>query len=342
MIFRQRRNLVVILLSLSLTIILGCLSTPSHSQLDNQQTNNNTPSFTIPIDCNLGQDCFIMHYVDREPSPEAVDFSCGRQTYDGHQGTDFGISDLETMKAGVPVLAAAEGTILRVRDGVADKLVEDQSDRQTVEGQECGNGLVIDHGNGWETQYCHLQNGSVAVKPGIKVEPGTVIGMVGSSGLASFPHVHLTIRYQGEVIDPFVGINSATGCKMQRNPLWEQSFEYVPTGLIRAGFAPQPPNQTELWQGKYTDRQLSVNIPALLFWVHAYGVLQGDVEQWQLIAPNGEVVVQQEQHLKKPYRSWVSYVGKRKIIPGVWQGEYQLIRDSNPVFTVKREIEIKS
>ena len=342
MIFRQRKNLAVILLSLSLTIIVGCFVTPSHSQLDNQQTSNNTPIFNLPIDCNLGQDCFIMHYVDREPSPEAVDFNCGRQTYDGHKGTDFGISDLETMKAGVTVLAAAEGTVLRVRDGILDKLVTNQSDRQVIEGQECGNGLVIDHNNGWETQYCHLRNGSVAVKPGAKVKPGTVIGMVGSSGLASFPHVHLTIRHQGEVIDPFVGDDPSTGCNIQRNPLWQQSLEYVPTGLIRAGFAPQPPNQTELWQGKYTDSQLSANISALVFWVHAYGVLQGDVEQWQLIDSSGQTVIQQEQNLEKPYRSWVSYVGKRNITPGTWQGQYQLIRNGNPIFTVKREIEIKS
>lgn len=339
MVSRQKINLVLILLSLGLTIIFGCLNTPSRST--SQLNNNSTPSFTIPIDCNLGQDCFIMHYVDRDPSPKEVDFGCGRQTYDGHKGTDFGISDLKRMEAGVPVLATAAGTVLRVRDGVEDKLFDEQTDRQAIAGQECGNGLVIDHGNDWETQYCHLQNGSITIQPGTKVEQGTVLGQVGSSGLASFPHVHLSVRYQGKVIDPFVGNNPNTDCGIKRDSLWKKSLEYVPTGLIRSGFAPQPPNQTELWQGKYTETQFSLNIPALVFWVHTYGMLAGDQEQWQIIDPNGEIVIQQEQQLETSYRTWVSYVGKRKIIPGVWQGEYKLLRDGNPILTVKREVEIK-
>lgn len=341
MIARSKRNLVIILLSLSLTIVLGCLNTLGRSQIDNNQTNDNIPSLIIPIDCNLGQDCYIMHYVDRDPTPKEVDFACGRQTYDGHKGTDFGIRNLEVMKAGVSVLAAAKGTVLRVRDGLKDELVDEQSDQQAVEGQECGNGMIIDHGNGWETQYCHLQNGSIMVQPGTEVEQGTVLGEVGSSGLASFPHVHLVVRYQGEVIDPFVGTNSSTGCNLKLNPLWKKPLEYVPTGLIESGFAPLPPEQQELWQGKYAEDQLSLNIPALVFWVHTYGVLEGDTEKWHLLDPNGEMTLQQEQQLEKSYRTWVSYVGTRKIIPGVWQGEYQLLRDGSPVFTVKREIEIK-
>ena len=342
MIFRRKRNLVFILLSLGLTILLGCLNSPSRSQIDNNITNNQPPKLILPIDCNLGQDCFIMHYVDRDPSPKEVDFGCGRQTYDGHKGTDFGISDLQTMEAGVSVLAAAPGTVLRIRDGVEDKLVNEQTDRQAIEGQECGNGMVIDHGNGWETQYCHLRNGSVTVRPGTKVEQGTVLGQVGASGLASFPHVHFSVRYQGEIIDPFVGTDSTTGCNIQPNSLWAQSLEYVPTGLIRSGFAPQPPDLQELWLGKYTETQFSLDIPALVFWVHAYGVLAGDREQWQLIDPNGQIAIQQEQQLEKSYRTWVSYAGKRKIIPGVWQGEYKLLRDGNRILTVKREIEIRS
>ena len=341
MIPHQKRNLVLIVLSLSLTLIWGCFKVTSQVQLNQNPANNQTPSLIIPIDCNLGQDCFIMHYVDREPSPEAVDFGCGRQTYDGHKGTDFGIRDLETMKAGVPVLAAAAGTVLRIRDGVADRLIENQTNQQKIEGKECGNGLIIDHGNGWETQYCHLRNGSVAVQPGTKVEQGTVLGKIGASGLASFPHVHLTVRYQGEIIDPFVGTNSTTGCNVQRNPLWAKSLEYVPTGLISSGFAPQPPKSTELWQGKYNETQLNVDTPALVFWVHVYGVLQGDREKWQLIDPSGKTVIKQEQRLDKSYRSWVGYVGKRNIIAGVWQGKYQLMRNGSPLLNVTRKIEIK-
>lgn len=335
-----KKSLLIILLSFCLTIIAGCwYSNQSGSASDTSQMSD-VPSFAIPIDCNLGQDCFVMHYVDIDTSAKAVDFNCGRQTYDGHKGTDFGISSLQGMNAGVSVVAAAEGTVLRVRDGVIDRLVSDRVAQEQVTGQECGNGLVIDHGNGWETQYCHLKQGSIQVEPNTKVEQGAVLGMVGSSGLASFPHVHLSIRHQGEIVDPFMGEEavSQANCKIERNSLWQESLDYVPTGLIRAGFSSQPPQQTELWQGKYQNSQLSINSPALIFWVHAYGVLKGDREHWQLITPDGDMVIDRENDLDKPYRSWVSYVGKRKLSAGTWQGKYELIRDNLPVLSIEREI----
>ena len=350
MITFNKKTLLIIILSISLTVVFGCWNS---SQSNNKSgmgfarapriaQTSTAPSFALPIKCDLGKDCFIMHYVDDEPSPEAVDFNCGRQTYDGHDGIDFGISDLQIMNTGVPVVAAAAGTVLRVRDGVADKLVADQTDKEQVAGQECGNGMVIDHGNGWETQYCHLKQNSVKVKPNTKVEPGTVLGMVGASGLASFPHVHFTVRYQGEVIDPFVGEGiTEAGCKInknEQNSLWQQSLNYVPTGLIRSGFSTKPPEQSELWQGEYQDSQLAIDSPALIFWVHTYGVLKGDLEKWKLIAPDGEVVINQENNLDKPYRSWVSYVGKRQIASGTWRGEYESIRGGRSVLAINREV----
>ena len=104
----------------------------------------NNPKFAIPVECQLDKDCFILLYSDRDPSPKAVDFSCGRQTYDGHKGTDFAISDEKIMAQGVPVTAVAPGKVLRVRDGVPDRLVKNQADEDAVKNIECGNGMVID------------------------------------------------------------------------------------------------------------------------------------------------------------------------------------------------------
>ncbi len=329
--------------TLILSLVVGCVG------LSNSQ--DFSLKLGIPIQCNLQEDCFIMHYVDRDPTIESRDFGCGRQTYDGHKGTDFAIADLAAMRKGVPVLAAAEGTVLRVRDGVLDDLVDTEAEKKAVSGKECGNGIVIDHGDGWETQYCHLRQGSVVVKPGMKVDRGTVLGMVGASGLASFPHVHLSVRHQNTVIDPFGGVSNSSGCDINKKKSksiwrkslpWQKSIAYTPTGIIRAGFAPQPPNQADLWSGKYKGTQLSSNIPAILFWVHAYGVLQGDVEKWQLISPKGEVLIDRNNILDKSYRSWVSYSGTRKIIPGTWQGKYELWRDNKLIFEVEKNVIVRS
>ncbi|MBA4391048.1 MAG: peptidase M23 [Syntrophus sp. (in: bacteria)] len=305
------------------------------------------PRFAIPVKCTMGKDCYIMHYVDSAPGREAVDFSCGRQTYNGHDGTDFGIADLQAMGAGVPVIASAAGVILGTRDGMTDRLVAEESDRTVIKNFECGNGVVIDHGNGWQTQYCHMRKGSLIVKPSERVEKGAILGMVGASGPASFPHVHFTIRYHGRIVDPFVGITDVTGCKAPRYPLWEQSLDYVPTGLIRAGFSFKPPKQMELWQGQFSEARLqSDNLPLLIFWVHVYGVLQGDKERFTMKAPNGNIIIDVEKNITKSARSWVHYVGKnntreRPLPKGTWRASYQLKRGERLLINLEREVIIE-
>ena len=296
----------------------------------------------LPIACQLNRDCFILLYPDRDPGPAAVDFGCGRMTYDGHKGTDFAIPSLQVMAQGVPVQAVAAGKVLRIRDGVPDGRIDSPVQKSAMQGMECGNGLIIDHGNGWETQYCHLRQNSIKVKPDERVRKGTVLGLVGMSGLASFPHVHLTVRYQGQVVDPFVGSKAGPGCNVARKPLWEKPLSYVPTGLIRAGFAGQPPQLEELWEGAFDENQLPVEIPALVFWVHLYGVLQGDEEHIELINPEGQVVVNQHRRLSNSSRVWMSYAGKRNssptLAPGQWKGKYQLVRGRKTLIDLQKQV----
>ena len=61
----------------------------------------------LPLDCDLGETCFIQQYVDTDPGPGAQDFMGGPLSYDGHKGTDFRITDLAAMQAGVAVFAPA-------------------------------------------------------------------------------------------------------------------------------------------------------------------------------------------------------------------------------------------
>ncbi|MFB2938850.1 M23 family metallopeptidase [Aerosakkonemataceae cyanobacterium BLCC-F154] len=339
----KKTFLAIAILVFLLTVILAVGKQPN---LTSAQSERNSFKLALPINCTLGKDCFIMHYLDRDPSSAAVDFACGQLTYDTHNGTDFAIPDERAMAKGVAVKAVASGKVLRVRDGVPDIRVADQTDKGRVQGIECGNGVIIDHGNGWQSQYCHLRKGSVAVKPNTSVSSGAVLGMVGESGLASFPHVHLTVRYQNKVVDPFVGTGSSQGCNVARQSLWQQPLEYVSTGLIRSGFAPKQPTMGEIWQGEFGETSLGKNNPALLFWVQAFGVRQGDEEQFRLITPDGKVSIDRKQPLKSTHRVWLSYVGKRNsanqpLIPGVWRGEYRLVRGNKVLIESIREVQLR-
>lgn len=63
-----------------------------------------------------------------------------------------------------------------------------------------GNLVVINHGNGYETYYGHLN--SVGVAPGQVVNQGQYIGASGSSGRSSGPHLHLEVRYFNSMLEP--------------------------------------------------------------------------------------------------------------------------------------------
>ena len=166
----------------------------------------------LPVRCELGKTCFMQQYPDMDAGKGVADPLCGSQSYDGHKGTDLRILSMKDMEEGYAVIAVADGKVLRVRDGEADHLVATEEDRARVAGKECGNGIVMQLEEGYEVQYCHLRQGSLAVKPGANVRKGDRLAEVGSSGLAQFPHVHITVSHGGEPLDPLTGRKLSQGC----------------------------------------------------------------------------------------------------------------------------------
>lgn len=63
-----------------------------------------------------------------------------------------------------------------------------------------GNYVVVDHGNGYTSLYGHLQKATV--KQGDTVSAGQQVGVIGSTGSSSAPHLHLRVRKNGQSIDP--------------------------------------------------------------------------------------------------------------------------------------------
>ncbi len=119
------------------------------------------PQFSLPVACTNRQD--LLHPELRRYRGEhgAKDFTCGALSYDGHKGTDIRLKNIVAMEAGVDVLAAAAGTVLRTRDGMNDINVREIG-AAAVKNREAGNSVIVDHGDGWVTQYSHMKKGSVA------------------------------------------------------------------------------------------------------------------------------------------------------------------------------------
>lgn len=72
------------------------------------------------------------------------------------------------------------------------------------DGSGYGNRVIIDHGNGFVTLYGHLS--VVQVSPGQKVNRGSVIGQMGSSGRSTGTHLHFEIR-KGDLLNPMSYLN---------------------------------------------------------------------------------------------------------------------------------------
>lgn len=273
-----------------------------------------------PIDCDLGTTCHIQQYVDRDPGPGAADFTCGPLTYDGHKGTDFALPSLAMMQSGVDVLAAAPGTVVATRDGMPD-IASDAPGAPDLNGKECGNGVLIRHGGGWETQYCHMKNGSVIVEKGQRVAKGSVLGEVGLSGQTEFPHVHLSVRHNGAVIDPFAPTPGPVTCNgAPEKTLWQHDIPYEPGALLSVGVTTAVPAYSAIKAGLPTPDTLPRSAPALVVWGYAFGGRAGDEMQITLTGPQGEIV-HQTAPVARAQAQFFRAAGKRG--KGAWPvGEY--------------------
>jgi murein DD-endopeptidase MepM/ murein hydrolase activator NlpD len=296
------------------------------------------PSLSLPIACKIGINCHVQNYVDDDPTSAAGDYLCGNQTYDGHKGTDIRLLNIAAMNRGVKVIAAAAGRVKGVRDGVADISIRDQ-DAAIVSGKECGNGVVVELGGDWVTQYCHMKKGSVRVKLGDQVKIGTTLGEVGLSGMTEFPHLHFEVRRGKAIIDPFTGEEApgARNCKPSKSSLWNgkarDALAYRPVSLLAVGFTEEAPTtrSIEIAEPPIPD---SVS-PALMAWVRMIGVRAGDVQTLTVTDPLNETFAENGPvTLSKSKAQWLAFAGRKRTVPSWPLGKYKAH------FTLKRKGEV--
>jgi murein DD-endopeptidase MepM/ murein hydrolase activator NlpD len=98
--------------------------------------------------------------------------------YRAHLGTDYGAG------YGTPVYAVADGTVA-----------------SATRDRGYGNVITLRHFNGYTTRYAHLRGFASGIAGGKKVKQNQIIGYVGSTGLATGPHLHFELRQNGRPVD---------------------------------------------------------------------------------------------------------------------------------------------
>ena len=269
--------------------------------------------FSLPIACIPGQSCWVANHVDVDPDSSAKDFACGHRTYDGHNGTDFALRDLGVMRQGVDVLAAADGIVAGVRDGMDDTDFRDLKP-DLIKGRECGNGVKLEHTNGWTSQYCHLRKGSVVVRKGQRLAVGERLGKVGLSGKTIFPHLHFQVEHQSRVIDPFIGRARQEVCGDISGQLWRDSIQtqlrYQPVVIYNAGVSFRVPNIDAIRDGRGGNELTPINPAEIYLWADLLGVEAGDEVAYSLRDVDGRPLFEKRLRLTERKARQFLYVGK--------------------------------
>lgn len=138
--------------------------------------NSDRPPITrldMPVSGKLSSPFGLRRYFNNEPRKP-------------HSGIDIAAPE------GTAVIAPANGSVLTTGDYFFN-----------------GNTVILDHGHGLITLYCHLQK--ISVKPGDSVEQGQTIGTLGMTGRVTGPHLHWSVSLNNARIDPGLLLQSPAG-----------------------------------------------------------------------------------------------------------------------------------
>jgi murein DD-endopeptidase MepM/ murein hydrolase activator NlpD len=237
------------------------------------------------------------------------DYYCGTRTYDlagyNHQGTDiftwpFGWNKMDNSE--VEVIAAAPGTIVLRQDGNFDR--------------SCGmnsnpfNGVIIQHADGSQAWYIHLKKNSVTSKSvGATVVTGEYLGIVGSSGSSTGPHLHFELHDAGNhVIDPYAGAcNNLSSWWTAQRPYDDSAVNSLTTGSAAPVF-PTCPNPAISHAKDQFNRGETI-----YFTTYYRDQLFGQQSLYTVYQPDGTV-----------YRSWTGASSDSYYAAAYWYRSYAL------------------
>lgn len=239
--------------------------------------------FDWPMPGSDAEEWVINNYVDLDPGSGILDYRGGAKSYNGHRGIDIDVPNFRAMDGDFPILAAAAGEVIGLDDAHEDRHTSCFGDWNFVK---------VRHWNGVTSTYGHLKQNSIVVSMGQMVAAGDVLGVVGSSGCSTAPHLHFEVRdASGVVLEPFAeGMWNAP-------PVYETPLGFLDVSLYRqavtsvAQVLDPPPNIEVIEPGQTLGVGLSMA-----------GGESGDSISLRLRRPNGSIGSQTTINFTQVYR----------------------------------------
>ena len=150
----------------------------------------------------------------------------------------------------VPILSAAAGTVVAALDGFANTTALPNPPKPPLINETVGNHVIVKVADGVYVLYAHMDPGSVAVRVGDQVTRGQQLGLIGSSGNSTTPHLHFQIltlpTYFPADSKPFA-FDSFTLLGRVPDRIWDDNMALEPTGTLPFTAAtPTSPHTNEL------------------------------------------------------------------------------------------------
>lgn len=253
-------------------------------------------------------------FVDHDPAypDQLLDYDCGYRTYDlsggyNHSGADYFTWPFYWHKMddnAVEVVAAAAGTILAKHDG--------HFDRNCGFGGDDWNAVYVEHPDGSVIWYGHLKNGSLTTKEvGEFVRTGDYLGVVGSSGNSTGPHLHLELHDDlWNLIDPYDGPCNGTVAESW----WLDQRPYYDSAINALRTHDQPPEFQSCPTPTITHEERQFTWSQLVYFATYYRDQRaGQVSTYTILRPDDSV-----------WRTWTAYSTDTYLAASWWWFSWQL------------------
>lgn len=258
-----------------------------------------------------------VNFVDHDPGGGARDYQCGSIVYNGHRGTDYMLWPYEWNKMDnedVEVIAAAAGTIVYK--------VDHYPDRSCTWDNKPWNAVYIQHSDGSIAWYGHLKRGSALAKPiGASVAAGEYLGLVGSSGISSAPHLHFELQTAaGQRRDPYAGACNALNTESwwgEQRPYYDSAVNNITIGNAKVQLLSCPLHDITNEQNKFEPGS------TVFFTTFYRDQLNTQTSQYTIRRPDNTIFQQWSHTPTETHQSlswwWSAYTIPKNEQTGTWE-----------------------